>query len=182
MHLVKNYVRENSTLLFKSLQNNNRTVLFDNKGFFLTKETQASYDQIKNQPHLYVAWTTNQNGYYYIGKSYQNGGRWKRQHAYHLGTLAHHFLNTIKKYDQNHAHWIENWMNSNTMANINENLYSAELKNTVYISFIPFTIYANQNFNQLDRKAIKQINSIKERQLIQSYRNENKILLNIQHN
>jgi hypothetical protein len=182
MQLIKEFVKENSTLLFKHVSNKDQVAIFDSKGFLFTEEAQTKYNEIKNQPHLYVAWTNNQCGYYYVGKSFQNGGRWKRQHAYHLGTLAHHFLNTIRYDDQNHSHWIDHWMNAKSMDIIDENLFSVELKDLVYISFIPFRMYSNQDFDLMDKKSIRQVNSDIERHLIQSYRAENVILLNVQHN
>lgn len=182
MQLIKNYVKENHSLLFHHQPNNTIAANFDNKGFCFTAEAQNNYNIIKNQPHLYVAWTKNENGYYYVGKSFQLGGRWKRQHAYHLGTLAHHLLDTIRYDDQNHAHWIEHWMNSETQTRIENNLFAVNLRKEVYISFIPFCIYSNQDFNTLSKTETRQINTNIESQLIQSYRDENIILLNVQHN
>jgi hypothetical protein len=182
MQLIKDYVKENYCLLFHHQPNNTLISIFDSKGFSFTKDAQTIYNLIKNQPHLYVAWTNNKNGNYYVGKSFQLGGRWKRQHAYHLGTLAHHLLDTTRYDDQNHAHWIEHWMNRKTQVQIENDLFSIELKEEVYISFIPFSFYSNQGFNTLEKKEIRQINTNIERQLIQSYRNENIFLLNVQLN
>lgn len=182
MQIIKNYVSENSVLLFKHEANNQRIALFDSKGFHFTEEAQILYNQIKNQPHLYVAWTNNHQGNFYVGKSFQNGGRWKRQHAYHLGTLAFHLLNTIRYDDQNHSHWIERWMNTNTMNNIAEGLFSVELKDPVYISFIPFHIYSNEIFNNLNKYEIQKTNKHVETLLIESFIADNIQLLNIQKN
>ncbi len=167
-------------MLFRHLPNNTLASIFDNKGFSFTTETQDNYNRIKNEPHLYVAWTN--NGNYYIGKSFQIGGRWKRQHAYHLGTLAYHLLDSVRYDDQNHAHWIEHWMDKNTKSIIGDNLYTVNLREEVYISFIPFRLYSKVDFNNLDNKEIRLININIEKQLIQSYREESIILLNIQHN
>ena len=182
MQLIKNYVRENYSLLFHHEPNNELIAIFDNKGFSFTVEAQNHYNLIKNQPHLYVAWTNDENGYYYIGKSFQLGGRWKRQHAYHLGTLAHHLHDTIRYDDQNHAHWIEKWMNMESLSNIDDNLFSVTLKKEVYISFIPFSFYSNQDTLTLPKTEIRRINTNIEKQLIQSYRDDNLTLLNVQHN
>jgi len=182
MQIIKNYVRENSKLLFEYQSESNHIAIFDSKGFFFSAGTQTFYNQIKNQPHLYVSWTENIKGHYYVGKSFQNGGRWKRQHAYHLGTLAHHLHSTIRYDDQNHAHWIEHWMNSDSMNVIDGNTYSIELKEPVYICFIPFTLYSNQDYNTLHKTEVRKINTNIEKQLIQSYRNDNIHLLNVQHN
>jgi hypothetical protein len=182
MQIIKNYVKENSSLLFKYHSVDYKKALLDNKGFYFTDETQKIYNQIKDKPHVYVAWCANQNGYYYVGKSFQIGGRWKRQHAYHLGTLAHHLLNTIRYDDQNHMHWIENWMLKDTLKVVEQDTYSVELKELINICFIPFEIYSNQNYINLEKSEIRKINSIFEKQLIQSYKQDNKVLLNIQHN
>ena len=146
MQSIKKYVTENSTLLFSHLENNTRIALFDNKGFSFSSNTQNRYNQIKNEPHLYVAFTNNENGFFYIGKSFQKGGRWKRQHAYHLGTLAHHLLNTIRYDDQNHEHWIEHWMNRKTIKNIVGNKFSVELKEEVFITFIACTLFVVKEY------------------------------------
>lgn len=182
MQTIKNYARDNFSLLFQHQPNNTLKSIFDNKGFYFSVDAQNIYSQIKNQPHLYVAWTNNENGNYYVGKSFQSGGRWKRQHAYHLGTLAHHLLNTIRYDDQNHAHWIENWMNIDSLENIDNNLFTVDLKEEIYISFIPFSIYSNQELNTLEKTEIRKINTNIESQLIQSYREDNIILLNVQNN
>jgi hypothetical protein len=180
MQIIKNYVRENSTLLFNHKKDNNQMAIFDAKGFYFAEETQAIYNRIKNQPHLYVAWTENQEGHYYIGKSFQNGGRWKRQHAYHLGTLAYHLLNTIRYDDQNHAHWIMHWMRADSINVIDSGIFSVELKDPVYICFIPFEIYSN--YNTLIKTETRKINTSIEKQLIKSYQDDNIHLLNVQHN
>jgi hypothetical protein len=182
MQLIKDYVEENYSLLFQHQPDNTLISIFDTKGFSFTNEAQNNYNLIKNQPHLYVAWTNNKDGGRYVGKSFQPGGRWKRQHAYHMGTLAHHLLDNIRYDDQNHAHWIEHWMNRDTQANIGNNLFSVNLKEEVYISFIPFIIYSNQDFNNLEKTEIRRINTNIENQLIQSYRQDNVKLLNVQHN
>jgi len=182
MQLIKDYVRENSSLLFHHTPNNVLTALFDTKGFSFTLAAQNNYDIIKNSPHLYVAWTNDENGYYYVGKSFQNGGRWKRSHAYHLGTLAHHLHNTIRYDDQNHAHWIEHWMNEETQSQIENNLFSISLKKEVYISFIPFNVYSNQDILTLPMSEIRQINTNIESQLIESYIADGIQLLNVQNN
>jgi hypothetical protein len=182
MQLIKDYVRESSSVLFQHMPNNVLTALFDTKGFNFTLDAKSNYNIVKNNPHLYVAWTNHENGYYYVGKSFQRGGRWKRSHAFHLGTLAHHLHNTIRYDDQNHAHWIEHWMNEETKAIIGNNLFSITLKYEVYISFIPFDIYSNQDFLRLSKEEIKQINTNMEKYLIRSYLDDNLTLLNVHHN
>ena len=182
MQIIKKYVSENSKLLFEHINKDSKKATFDNKGFFLSNEAQADYNNIKNQPHLYVAWTNSSLGNYYVGKSFQIGGRWKRQHAYHLGTLAHHLLKTIRYDDQNHSHWIDCWMNSDSMSRIEENKYIIELNHLVYICFIPFYIYSNIDYNTLEKSYIRKTNTTIEKQLIQAYKDDNLNLLNVQHN
>jgi hypothetical protein len=77
MKAILEYIKNNSTLLFKNHSKNSLKAIFDSKGFWLSEEAQIVYNKIKNQPHLYVAWTLQNEGYYYVGKSFQNGGRWK---------------------------------------------------------------------------------------------------------
>lgn len=181
MQVIKNYVKENSKILFKYQVDSSQSVIFDHKGFFFSTETQKIYDQIKDQPHLYVAWTKNQRGYYYVGSSFQDGGRWKRQHSYHLGTLAYHFLKTIRSYDQNHAHWIDHWMNPLSVKKIDTNTYSVELKESVYICFIPFDCYSDKDFRNISKKTIQNINRDIKTKLIQSYQEDNISLLNVRY-
>lgn len=182
MDNLKLYVKNNSELLFKHLDSSTNLAFFDNKGFSFTDNSQARYNVIKHSPHLYVAWTDSDNGYYYIGKSFQKGGRWKRQHAYHLGTLAHHLLNAIRYDDQNHQHWIDHWMIQNTVEEIGLNQYSIQLKREVKIAFIPFNIYSSLDSPLLKKQEIREINTTTEKALIDAYKRENKILLNVQHN
>ena len=184
MQLIKEYIKENSTLLFEYLENNELLAVFDSRGFFFTEESKSVYGQIRDKPHVYVAWSEDSN---YVGKSFQKGGRWKRSHAYHLGTLAHHLLNTIRYDDQNHAHWIERWMHAQSKVAINETHYSIKLKSPVYICFIPFDLYVNQyplasGRPDLEKNEIRKINTDFERRLINSIKDDNDNLLNVQHN
>ena len=182
MQLIKNFIEINSSLLFKHLPLETKTAIFDDKGFIFTDKTKNIYDSIKNEPHLYIAYSKSTMESIYVGKSFQNGGRWKRQHAYHMGTLAYHLLEKIRYDDQNHLHWLQNWMNLDTKKMVAENSYSIELKDEIYISFIPFKLYSNTDFKTLDKQEIRKINTYTESSLIQSYLNENKKLLNVQHN
>ena len=138
------YIKSNSTLLFKHSNINSLQAIFDKKGFEFTRETELKYKLIKNKPHVYVAWTPDFKGYNYIGKSNQPGGRWKKSHAYHLGTLAYHLLDNLQRDDQNHAHWIEHWMKSDTITKISEKNYSIELRSHVFICFIPLEKYIHR--------------------------------------
>lgn len=182
MKAVLDYIENNSTLLFKCSSKNSNNAIFDSKGFWLSEEAQIVYDKIKKQPHLYVAWTLQDSGYYYVGKSFQNGGRWKREHAYHLGTLAYHLLDNIRKDDQNHLHWIDAWMIRNTMKKIDKNNYSISLNEAVYICFIPFEIYSELNNEDLSIQKIRAINHEYEEKLIHYYRRNGISLLNVQNN
>jgi hypothetical protein len=180
MDIIKNYVRNNSQTLFKNVDTINN-VVFDNRGFYFSKEAQIVYNQIKDLPHLYVAWTESREGFYYVGKSFQNGGRWKRSHAYHLGTLTHHLLDTIRYDDQNHQHWIDNWMQIETL-NLGNNEHFIQLHQEVKICFIPFKLYSGQGFNTLDKNEIRPINKKIEEDLIKSYLADGLKLLNVQNN
>lgn len=179
---IKNYVKEHSYLLFKHIENNSLKAIFDNKGFDFTPQAKIAYDRIKSEPHLYVAWTNSKQGHYYIGKSFQKGGRWKREHAYHLGTLAYHLTNNIQKDDQNHAHWILNWMFEQTLTNIGNEQFSINLKKEVFISFIPFNIYSNQHLGDVGKELIKELNHKYEELLRESYKKDGLNLLNVQGN
>ena len=180
MDNLKIYVKHNSQTLFR-YNNLITNVVFDNRGFFFSDVAQLEYNQNKSLPHLYVAWTDCENGFFYIGKSFQQGGRWKRQHAYHLGTLAHHLLGTTNNYDQNHQHWIDNWMDVKTM-NIGNNIHHISLLREVKICFIPFRLYSSENHFLLNKIHLRKINKKTEEDLIKSYLLDGFKLLNKQHN
>ena len=76
---IKDYVQNNYSILFKTSKTESLEAVFDNRGFWFEDSTQLIYNRIKSKPHIYVAFT--KSGFYYIGKSNQQGGRWKRQHA-----------------------------------------------------------------------------------------------------
>ena len=154
---VERYVRAKHFKLFLTEKENDLEAVFDRKGFWIDHETQKIYNGIRNQPHIYVAFTKNKKGYFYIGISNQKGGRWKRSHAYHLGTLAHTFLGTLKNGDQPHFGWVDKWMDEQT---INKDIYpyTVLLKEQVYISFIPFEIYHDVNYKRLSLEEVVAIN------------------------
>ena len=180
MENLKEFVRVNARPLFRTAESNTSEAIFDEKGFWLSDEASAEYSKIKNEPHLYVAYTDSEEGFYYIGKSYQKGGRWKRSHAYHLGTLAHHLFRTIRYDDQNHSHWIEKWTDSEPVAQPTINTIG--LKHKVFISFIPFKQYFGNDYHGLSKAEIRARNSQTEEALILSYLNDGFDLLNIQMN
>lgn len=180
MDNIKNYVKNNSQTLFRYNNLITETV-FDNRGFFFSEEAQIIYGQIKNLPHLYVAWTDCEKGLFYIGESNQPRGRWQRSHAYHLGTLAYHLLDTLKPWDHNHKHWIDSWMDVNTLF-IGNNNHNIKLYQEVKICFIPFKIYSEHNHLLLDKTQIGNINKKTEKDLIKSYLLDGFELLNIKHN
>lgn len=176
---IKLYVEKNSVPLFKTILNNSLSAVFDERGFFFSNAAQAKYDIIKPEPHLYIAFVKDTKGTTYIGKSFQNGGRWRRSHAYHLGTLGHHLNNTIRYDDHNHSHWIEAWMNLNsTRRNVINN--TIDLKSEVLVVFIPFEIYSDRNPQHLTKEEIKSVNHNVESQLIRDFSNRNIGLLNRQ--
>jgi cytoplasmic iron level regulating protein YaaA (DUF328/UPF0246 family) len=180
MNTIKNYVKNNSQTLFKSVDTINN-IVFDNRGFLFSDKAQAKYNEICDLPHIYVAWVDGNDGFLYIGKSFQNGGRWKRSHAYHLGTLAYHLLNTMQSDDQNHQHWIDSWMKTETMK-LGHCEHFIHLIKEVKICFIPFKIYSEKELSKLDSIEIREINKRIETTLIQSYLNDGFKLLNVQNN
>ena len=180
MEQVLGYIEQNSHRLFKHSENDILEAVFDNKGFFFDAQTELIYRRIRNLPHLYVAFSTGENGLYYVGKSFQNGGRWKRTHAYHLGTLAHHLTNNLRKDDQNHKHWIDNWMQIESL-NLGINNHNIKLKSEVKICFIPFSFYCeNECLN--DIKKIRESNKFFEKKLIEYLKTLSFNLLNKQNN
>lgn len=180
MNKIKNYVKNNSQTLFKSVDTMNN-IVFDNRGFLFSDKAQAKYNEICDLPHIYVAWVDGNDGFLYIGKSFQKGGRWKRSHAYHLGTLAYHLLNTMQSDDQNHQHWIDSWMKTETMK-LGHSEHFIHLIKEVKICFIPFEIYSEKELSKLDSIEIREINKKIETTLIQSYLNDGFKLLNVQNN
>lgn len=178
---IKNYISASAVPLFRCDESLPLKALFDKRGFYFSPEATEQYNIIRNYPHLYVAFTKTEEGFYYVGKSYQAGGRWKRSHAYHLGTLAHHLLNTIRYDDQNHSHWIKAWMDEGSLV-LDPGPYSILLKNTVYISFIPFSVYSDVAHSDLPKDEIRKINSCVERELIYLYRQDGYTLLNVHNN
>ena len=180
--LIKKYIDSNSVPLFECDQEMPFKAIFGKKGFSLSDKAVEKYELLKNLPHLYVAYTDLKEGFYYIGKSFQKGGRWKKQHAYHLGTLAHHLLGTLRKDDQNHQRWVNSWMDAETVQ-VKLEPYSIHLKGNVFITFIPFEQYSSIDLSIiLDKAEIRAINTITERQLIDAYRTDGYILLNVHHN
>ena len=177
MDRIKEYVSNNNVPLFKTHNENPLLAFFDNKGFYFSESAELEYNQIKNQPHLYVA---NGNDSYYIGKSFQKGGRWKRSHYYHLGILAHEILNTCKPMDQRHGNWVDSWMQRDSFTS-GILPHKIMLQQEIRISFIPFEFYSNQDYNTLAKAEIRKINTSIEKQLIQSYRDDEINLLNVQH-
>jgi hypothetical protein len=175
------FILSNSFLLFRCDPNTPLKALFDNSGFFFSEEADGAYREIKNSPHLYVAYSENPDGHFYIGESFQQGGRWKRSHSYHLGTLAHHLLDNILPYDQNHERWVEHWMNTETLE-IAGAQHSILLNKPVYIKFIPFEMYSPHPIGELTRDEIKNINQTAQNELIEIVKNGGFDLLNNHHN
>lgn len=176
MKQIKEYITNNNFSLFKTDSNNKLSAQFDNKGFYFSEVANKFYSTIKDEPHLYVAFGNNS---FYIGKSFQKGGRWKRSHYYHLGILAHEILKTCKSDDQNHSHWVDAWMIKDKFK-IKSDGYSIALKQDVRISFIPFNLYSNKDFKNLTKKEIQDVNKSIEKLLIKSYGDDDINLLNIQ--
>jgi hypothetical protein len=176
MKQIKDYIRNNNFSLFKTNSQNKLIAQFDSRGFHFSDDAKYFYTTIKNDPHLYVAFGNNA---FYIGKSFQLGGRWKRSHYYHLGILAYEILNTCKITDQYHGHWVDAWMYRDSFK-IEQDAYSIALKQEVRISFIPFRVYSKKDFRSLSKNEIKEINKSIEKKLIESYDDEDIELLNVQ--
>ncbi len=125
----------NPVPLFKTKKGDPLEAIFDDKGFYLSPEADEIYRKIKSEPHLYTARAMSGN-YFYFGISNQPGGRWRRSHAYHLGTLTYEILGTTRYDDQNHKHWIDAWFEKDSFENvIPESLYSIRMKEQILISF-----------------------------------------------
>ena len=180
MNKIKNYVKNNSQTLFKSVDTINN-IVFDNRGFLFADKAQSKYNEICDLPHIYVAWVDGKDGFFYIGKSFQKGGRWQRSHAYHLGTLAYHLLKKMQSDDQNHQHWIDSWMKIETLI-LGKSEHFIQLIKEVKICFIPFEIYTETQLSKLDISEIREINKKIETTLTQSYLNDGFKLLNVQNN
>jgi len=74
--------------------------------------------------------------YPYIGRSFQPCGRWKREHAYHLGGLAYELLGTTRYDDQgSHRLWVEKWFRRGTMRWTCSGFYAIEMVEPVVVSF-----------------------------------------------
>lgn len=178
---IKDYVLSNSVSLFKCNEFLFGRALFDKRGFYFSTDALEQYKIIRDYPHIYVAFTKTEEGFYYVGKSYQVGGRWKRGEAYHLGALARHILASTNGTDQNHSHWVKAWMDESTRV-VESEPYSILLKDTVFISFIPFSMYSDIDHAALTKDEIRKINSDVERELISSYLNDGYTLLNVHNN
>jgi len=121
--------------LFKTIDDDPLIAIFDEKGFFFSSDAVKLYKPIKSEPHIYVARAEPCN-HLYFGLSSQPGGRWKRAHAYHLGTLAYEILGTKRYDDQNHKHWIEAWFDVGSLTQNSERpVYHIRMKKLVVISF-----------------------------------------------
>jgi hypothetical protein len=178
---IDEYIRKNSFKLFHTNENDSLIALFDKRGFWFDKKTNVEYKKIMSKPHLYIAFSKNKEGYIYIGMSNQNRGRWQRGHSYHLGTLAHTILGTTKSYDQDHKNWVNSWMRIDTLI-MNDKVHSIELKNELYISFIPFELYEKEVNNISTNFTNKEVNEIIEEKLIHFYKKRGYNLLNVNHN
>ena len=171
---ILNKIQYTSVPLFKSDHPDNDYAIFDDKGFFLSNQAEEIYKKIKDKPHIYIAYG---NDWYYVGKSNQKGGRWKRAHYYHLGGLAHEINNSIRSDEQRHHHWVDAWMDKNEILKI-DNLKKIRLHSRVYIKFLEFNEYADV----IDGINVRELNTRKEKEIINILRKQNCKLLNIQNN
>jgi len=125
----------NPVTLFLTSEDDPLLALFDDKGFFFSSVAQSAYKTIKSEPHIYAARFESGDAIYF-GISNQQGGRWKRSHAYHLGTLAYQILATTRYDDQNHSHWVEAWFRQDTFTNTPSDLkHRIRMRERIVISF-----------------------------------------------
>ena len=170
---IINFVSINSQPLFRTTTDDNLLASFDDSGFWFSDEAQRDYNNIKNDPHLYVAYG---NGWYYVGKSFQPGGRWKRSSAYHLGTLVHELIGS-NKMDHKHAHWNEAWMDLESKC-LSDEGHTIKLLSDIHIAFVPFKLYSGgTDYKTMKKDEVKMINEMKETELIASYREIDGVLL-----
>lgn len=90
-------------------------------------------------------------------------------------------MKTIRYDDQNHQHWIDKWMDINTI-NFGTSILNIQLFREVKICFIPFSLYSSENHMSLNKTQITEINKRIEEELIKSYLLDGFELLNKQHN
>ena len=144
----------NSVPLFKTKHDNPLIAIFDDEGFFLSNEAENIYKKIRDIPHIYIARLKN-GDWAYIGMSYQKGGRWKRKHYYHLGTLAYQILGTKKEDEQDHSLWIEKWFypwNGERYIDY----YAIRMKEEIVISFLPLPGASRDHLKMLEKKLISE--------------------------
>jgi hypothetical protein len=166
MKEIINFVYNSSKPLFKTSPVDKLLASFDDKGFWFSDEAQSDYKKIKDEPHLYVAYG---NGWYYIGKSFQPGGRWKRSSAYHLGTLVHVLIGSNKK-DHKHGHWNNAWMDLDSTHLSNEG-HTIMLLADIRIAFVPYILYGGGiDYKVIKKDEVRLINDMKETELIAFYR------------
>ena len=166
MKEIISFVKINSKPLFKTSPVDKLLASFDDKGFWFSDEAQSDYNKIKNDPHLYVAFG---NGCYYVGKSFQPGGRWKRSSAYHLGTLVHELIGSDKK-DHKHGHWNESWMDLESKL-LSDEGHTIKLLSDIRIAFVPFKLYGGGiDYKVMKKDEVRLINEMKETELIAFYR------------
>jgi hypothetical protein len=134
----------NPVPLFRTLENDPLVAVFDDKGFFLSDEAKEEYQKMEAEyhttHHIYTARFKSNDDAIYFGKSRQKYGRWKPQHAYHLGGLAYEIL-CIKRYDdQNHSHWVKSWFEKENFQpkKDDDSMYHIRMRQNVVISvYVP---------------------------------------------
>ncbi|MGQ9610667.1 MAG: hypothetical protein ACUVWN_15335 [bacterium] len=124
--------------LFKTVYDQTLAI-FNDEGFFLSEEAEKKYKHIRSKPHIYVARLESGDAYY-IGSSNQQGGRFKRNPAYHLGGLACEILEKKDKNKQDHSKWVQEWFKCSTRAlnsckTCHAFYHTVRLKEKVIISF-----------------------------------------------
>ena len=145
----------NPVRLFSTLKDDPHVALFDDKGFFFSIEAEKIYQKIKSKPHIYVA-RFKSNDAIYIGISNQQGGRWKRSHAYHLGGLAHEILKTTRYDDQNHNRWVNSWFEIENFQKVRTySKYHIRMRKEAFISFyVPEPPATKNNIDKAESRLV----------------------------
>lgn len=110
--------------------------VFNNGGFYFSDLANHEYQPISDLPHIYIVYRKTHEGWY-VGKSNQQGGRWKRSNYYHLRMLS----NPILGIDMNlphHQNWAATWFGENPHTAIEENHFQIQKLEEIFIAFFPF--------------------------------------------
>lgn len=122
-------VLKNPVPLFKTVDCDPTLAIFENSKLSLSEEAKKL---TKIVPQVYIARLESENAYY-IGKSDQPGGRWKRGEDHHLGKLARAILSFPK--ECKYSNWVRNWFKFSDY-DCWKNCNKIPLKEKVIITFL----------------------------------------------